>query len=154
MFTTIVLICILLALWPVSFWEASLHSAPATWVLKYFSMRFIWQKDLDPTQPYILVAPPHGVFPFGNVCTMLAMPRVGGFNFNGLAASVIFYLPFFRQVISWIGGEDASRSNAERLLTEKRKTVGISTGGVAEIFETNTEHEAIILRFLFFFFFV
>ena len=136
----------MLAVWPVRVWEESLFSKPAFWMLKYFSMRFIWEQDLSPEEPYILVAPPHGVFPFGNVCTMIAMPRVGGFSFNGLAASVIFYMPIFRQIVTWIGGEDASRKNAERLLGEKRRTVGISSGGVAEIFETNSDNETIILR--------
>ena len=101
-------LCVL-AVWPVSLWEGSLFSKPAFWMLKYFSMRFIWQEDLSPEEPYILVAPPHGVFPFGNVCTMIAMPRVGGFSFRGLAASVIFTMPIFRQLLTWIGAEDASR---------------------------------------------
>ena len=45
---------------------------------------------------------------------------------GGLAASVIFYMPIFRQIVTWIGGEDASRKNAEKLLGEKRRTVGMA----------------------------
>ena len=41
-----------------------------------------------------------------------------------------------------------NRKNAQRLLTEEKKTIGVSPGGVAEIFETNTDNETIILRFV------
>ena len=99
----------MLAVWPVSLWEEGILSAPATWVLKYFSMRLLWEGDPFCREPYILVAPPHGAFPFGNVCTMIAMPRLGGFNFHGLAASAVLYVPIFRQLITWVSGEDASR---------------------------------------------
>jgi hypothetical protein len=46
----------------------------------------------------ILVAPPHGVFPFGNIITMLGFPSVMGYSFNGIAASAALRTPVFRQV--------------------------------------------------------
>ena len=91
-------------------------------------------------KPYILVAPPHEVFPFGNIVTMIAFPSVMGFSFKGLAASAAIRLPIFRQLLGTIGGISASRKSATKALNDNR-TIGISTGGVAEVFETNTSAE-------------
>ena len=34
-------------------------------LLQYFSMKFIYRTQLPKDKPFILVAPPHGVFPYG-----------------------------------------------------------------------------------------
>ena len=38
-------------------------------------------------RPRILVAPPHGVFPYGNIMAMVAWPCLTGHHFQGLAAN-------------------------------------------------------------------
>ena len=96
--------------------------------------------------PQILVAPPHGVFPYGNVLAMLAWPSLCGNHFQGLAANSALRVPIFKQVLRGIGVIDASRSSARRALTEYPYTIGISTGGVAEVFETNVDDECILLK--------
>jgi Diacylglycerol acyltransferase len=45
-----------------------------------------------------------------------------------------------------IGIVDASRDSARRSLENYPYTIGISTGGVAEVFETNSSDECILLR--------
>jgi hypothetical protein len=54
-----------LMIFPVKFYEDSLTSWPAIQILKYFSCKIIFEEQIKPNKPTILVAPPHGVFPFG-----------------------------------------------------------------------------------------
>ena len=99
---------------------------------------------MDSKKPYILVAPPHGVFPFGNIATMIAFPSIMGFSFRALAASAAIRMPCFRQLLCTIGAVDASRSTATKML-KKGLTLGISTGGIAEMFETSTDGDEVIV---------
>ena len=87
-----------------------------------------------------MVAPPHGVFPFGNIATMLAFPSVMGYPFRGIASSAALRAPVFRQMLEWIGVVDADRKNCENILNNDG-IIGISTGGVAEVFETDAQME-------------
>eukprot|EP00981_Chlorochromonas_danica_P008565 scaffold2224_cov175-Ochromonas_danica.AAC.7 len=119
-----------------------------TAVIRYFSYKGIYEERLKNHKPYILVAPPHGVFPFGNIITMMAFPSLAGFSFRGLAASAAVTLPFFKQFLCTVGAIDASRASATKALNQNL-TLGISTGGVAEIFETDLSpngHETIVLK--------
>ena len=138
---------VLLSMLPAPFRESSLWSYPAIAVSKYFSFKGCFTQMLDSDRPYILVAPPHGLFPFGNLVTMIAFPCLAGFSFKGLAASAALRMPYFRQLLCTMGVIDASAKSATKALKDGY-TVGISTGGVAEVFETNTAtgDEAIVLR--------
>ena len=66
----------------------------------------------------ILVAPPHGVFPFGNILTMLAFPSIVGYPMRALAASAALQFPVFRQLMGTIGAIPADRSSAAACLKE------------------------------------
>lgn len=141
------LICIPLIIFPSPFKESSLSSWFSFLVIKYFSFKGIYVDKIEPHKRYILVAPPHGVFPIGNICTMISFPTIFGFSFKGLAASAALRLPIFKQILCSIGAIDASRNSAEKALLDNY-TIGISTGGVAEIFETNSlsGDEVIVLK--------
>ena len=76
---------------------------------------------------------------------MIAFPVFNGYSFRGLAASAALSMPIFRQLLRGVGAIDASRPSATKALN-KGLTVGISTGGVAEVFETDNDDEVIILR--------
>lgn len=76
--------------------------------------------------------------------TMLAMPDAAGFHFRGLAASAALRVPIVRHVFSAIGVVDASRANAARLLADG-VSLGISPGGIAEIFHCNERDEVVFL---------
>jgi hypothetical protein len=138
---------VVLSMLPAPFQEDSLWSYPAIAISKYFSFKGCFTQMLDRNRPYILVAPPHGLFPFGNLVTMIAFPCLAGFSFKGLAASAALRMPYFRQLLCTIGVIDASAKSATKALKDGY-TIGISTGGVAEVFETNsaTGDEAIVLR--------
>lgn len=55
-------------------------------------------------------------------------------------------VPGFKQILRTIGIVDASRDSARNALETYPYTIGISTGGVAEVFETNSSDECILLR--------
>ena len=127
------------------FREEHLSSWMCYQILKYFSFRAVWDDVLVNNRPAIKVAPPHGVFPYGNLLTMSAYPSLFGFSFKGLATSAAVTIPIFKHCLSTIGVISASSKSATSAL-ENGLTIGISTGGVAEVFETNaSENEEVIL---------
>ena len=142
---------------PQPFIRSSLHSRMAIQVIKYFSFRIVsleapLPRDSSITdkaspfcRPQILVAPPHGVFPYGNILAMITWPTYTGHHFLGLAANAALRMPIFKQILCRIGVIDASRSSARRALENYPHTIGISTGGVAEVFETTSADECILL---------
>jgi len=141
-----------LAILPQAFVPSTLQSFLAIQICKYFSFRFIIEQRppvIDPNNkkhhPSLMVAPPHGVFPYGNILSMLGFPALFGHTFRGLASSAALRPPIFKQVLRSIGVVDASRQVARKTL-EGGETIGISTGGVAEIFFTNEDDECILLK--------
>jgi len=77
---------------------------------------------------------------------MLIWPSLTGHHFQGLASSAALRVPIFKQILRSIGVIDASRSSARKALENYPFTIGISTGGVAEVFETNADDECVILK--------
>jgi 1-acyl-sn-glycerol-3-phosphate acyltransferase len=143
-----------LAILPQPYVPSTLQSYIAIQTCKYFSFRFIFEerppspghsKEGEKYRPRIMVAPPHGVFPYGNILAMLVWPAMVGHTFRGLASSAALRPPIFKQVLRSIGVIDASRHVARKAL-EKGESLGISTGGVAEVFETNEDDECILLK--------
>lgn len=134
-----------LAFTPVKFSTNALTSWISFQIIRYFSYKFIFEEYLPEGKPRILVAPPHGVWPQGNLLTLCGYPTIFGYSFRGLASSAVFVTPIFRQILTAIGCIDASRSSAAKALNSNL-TVGISTGGVAEVFEANNKDEIIILK--------
>lgn len=106
------LLLFILAVIPAPFNKKSLSSWYAFQIIRYFSFKAVYVEKIHENTPYILVAPPHGVFPFGNIVTMLAFPSIMGFGFKGLASSVALQVPIFRQLMASIGVIDASKSSS------------------------------------------
>lgn len=136
-----------LVVFPARFYEESLNSWLSYQVLRYFSFKIIFEEFLSKGKPRIVVGPPHGLFPFGDLCMMLSYPAVMGYSIRGVASSVALVVPIFKQILSAIGIVDASRDSLLAVLKQDL-TVGISSGGVAEVFETNSssDTEVIILK--------
>jgi hypothetical protein len=141
-----------LTILPQPFVPSMLQSWMAVQIVKYFSFRFVFEERppvrnvADPNyHPRIMVAPPHGVFPYGNILAMLIWPSLCGDTFRGIASSAALRPPIFKQILRSIGVIDASRDVARKAL-EKGESLGISTGGVAEVFETNEDDECIVLK--------
>lgn len=159
-FTAFGLLLLPLALLPQPYVPSTLQSWMAVQVCRYFSFRFIYEEQPPPVpppssekqdqkndkyHPRIMVAPPHGVFPYGNILSMIVFPPIFGQTFRGLASSAALRPPVFKQVLRSIGVIDASRHVARKAL-EENESLGISTGGVAEVFETNEDDECVLLK--------
>ena len=76
---------------------------------------------------------------------MLGHHAMTGTYCRGLAGAAAVKTPIFKQILCSIGLVDANRRTARKIL-EKPSVLGISTGGVAEIFETNNDDEVILLK--------
>jgi len=144
----ILLICtgVLITYIPSPFIPSICYSYFASLNLKYFSFRAIW-KHTCPPGSYIGVQPPHGLFPFGGILGVFAIPRCTAFFGHGVAATAILNVPFIGNFLRCIGCVDANRMNLKQCLANGQ-ALGISSGGIAEIFETNSEdgQETIILK--------
>lgn len=77
---------------------------------------------------------------------ILTWPLLTGHHFVGIAASSALRTPVFKQILRSIGVVDADRVSARKALERWPYSIGISTGGVAEVFETNTDDECILLK--------
>lgn len=104
-------------------------------MLKYFSHTGLWKENLPMDRPSIIVGPPHGVFPFGSFLACISIPRITGCVVRGLAANALLRIPFIGARLAALGLVDASRDNARKMLLDNW-SLGISSGGIAEIFET------------------
>jgi 1-acyl-sn-glycerol-3-phosphate acyltransferase len=141
---------VVITLLPAEFSDAICFSKIATLNLKYFSYRAVWKMTLPPDRPFIAVTPPHGLFPIGGILGIFAMPRFTGFFGHGIAATAVLMVPIFGNLLRYLGCIEATRENCSNYLA-RGASLGISSGGIAEIFETNTinaarRKETIILK--------
>lgn len=125
-------ILLFLAFYKIKFRDSNLYSWASRTIIKYFSFKIIFPGFIPQGRRTILVAPPHGVFPFGNIITVLAFPSIMGYPFRGIASSAALRAPIFRQMLEFIGVTDANRKNCERILNDDG-IIGISTGVTSTI---------------------
>lgn len=144
---TLVVISLTIGLTPTPFKKWMCDHYLATLNLKYFSYRGVWRTTIPPNKRFIVITPPHGLFPFGGILGILAIPRFAGFFPRGLAASVILRIPFVGNLLQFMGVIDAAKANVIEHL-QHDEVIGISSGGIAEIFETNAAEgtECILLK--------
>jgi len=159
-----IIIFTLSLLTPSAFMPSACSHYLSTLLLKYHSYRAAWTSSLPTDRPCIIVSPPHGLFPFGALLALLSFPRTSKRYVRGLAATALLNFPFIGHLLKKCGVIDASRSSVQKHLSSfapppldsspKSITidVGISSGGIAEIYETktwwkdNSHSECIILR--------
>lgn len=104
---------------------------------------------LRPKETYVFGIHPHGIhswpvplFTFGGSPLHRRFPGLR--RIAGIAATVIFYVPFARELLLTLGFRDARRSSAERILREGRSLMLIP-GGSAEAVATRTGTEMVYL---------
>ncbi|KAG2495179.1 hypothetical protein HYH03_006785 [Edaphochlamys debaryana] len=118
------------------------------WIFKtwrhYFHYSFLVEQQLDPTKRYIFVEFPHGAFPIAPIVAGTLMqtlfPHMAIYS---VAASVVFYIPFWRHMITWIGSVPATPGNFKRLL--QKGSVAVVVGGIAEMYMGHPRKERIKL---------
>jgi len=115
-------------------------------LFKYTSLSYAWEAPLDKKKsPYMFVCPPHGVLPVSNLLFLIGLPHIWGFEFHGLTTDAALRLPILRQIMLWVGCKPATRKSAKKIL-ESGMSIGISPGGVSEIFDTNNNDEVIFIK--------
>lgn len=103
------------------------------------------------TSRCILAEFPHGVFPMGQVLgqpvlsSLLSSMQIRHVRYiKGGAASIVFRVPFLRQIYSWCGVIPA---NKERLFSQiQRYNVGLIPGGIAEMCISDPTIERVFLK--------
>jgi hypothetical protein len=103
--------------YPVYFAEDFLYSWWSHLFLKYFSFRVILHNEtyLTKRKLYIIVAPPHGVFPFGNILTLITFPFIHSFSIRGLAATSALQVPIMGHMLKLFGVVPASPTIASEV---------------------------------------
>lgn len=96
-------------------------------------------QGFDPkTSPAIYAFVPHGIFPFGLAFSCL--PQRGYEQtwgvFRPVVATATRLFPLVKTFIDWMGCVDASRSAVSSALSQPNTRLGISPGGIAEMFES------------------
>eukprot|EP00955_Chlamydomonas_euryale_P104533 365573-Chlamydomonas_euryale.AAC.19 len=90
------------------------------------------EERLDPTKRYILAEFPHGTFPIAPIVAstlfQTLFPHVPVYS---VAASSLFYIPFWRHFIAWVGSLPATKESFTKLL--KKGSVAVVLGGIAEV---------------------
>ncbi|KAG5176471.1 mono-or diacylglycerol acyltransferase type 2 [Tribonema minus] len=131
-------------LWPHTRWPGFIASFVTPIVFRYCSLVYAWEAPL-PNRHHILVCPPHGVLPIANLLLLLGFRAIWGFDVDGLTADAALRLPVMRQIMSWVGCGSATAS-AAKVQLDRGRSIGISPGGVAEIFDVNDPDEVIFMR--------
>ncbi|GLI66396.1 hypothetical protein VaNZ11_010188 [Volvox africanus] len=115
-----------------------------TW-REYFSFSYLFEEVLDPSKKYIFAEFPHGVFPMGPLLGATECQAMfPGFHIYGLAANVVFSVPFWRHFIAWLGSVPATTPHFKRVL--KQGSVAVIVGGIAEMYMQDNRKEQIMLR--------
>eukprot|EP00892_Ulva_mutabilis_P012902 jgi/Ulvmu1/9985/UM059_0034.1 len=98
--------------------------------------------------PYVIGVEPHSVLPVSIPAVMNTLsdklPEACQ-NCHSLATSVVFSLPFARQIWWWLDIRPATRKHFDRLL-EDGKTVCLNPGGVQECLYMRAGHEVAFLN--------
>eukprot|EP00386_Alphamonas_edax_P007801 GDKI01025889.1.p1 GENE.GDKI01025889.1~~GDKI01025889.1.p1 ORF type:complete len:413 (-),score=68.89 GDKI01025889.1:43-1281(-) len=140
-------------IWSIAIYIQIVHKVPRVpWLsgshgmlllFRYFSFRWIWTDTLkqkaSANPPWIAYAPPHGVFPWGNILMLGILNMSLDITFVGAAASVVFWTPVLK-LLAALGVVDVSKTTLVRAL-EEGMCVGVVPDGIAGIFHTNEKDE-------------
>ncbi|RMX68612.1 hypothetical protein KXD40_003464 [Peronospora effusa] len=116
---------------------------------KFLGVKIIREQELDSNKKYIFGYYPHGIMVLSRVSTYGGNWEkiFPGISTRALGASTMFYVPLGRELCLWLGGVDASRSTADKVLNDGTSIV-VYPGGVPEIFKTdpNSKVNELVLK--------
>lgn len=120
----------------------------------YFPLKLVKTANLDPEKNYLFCIFPHGVLStggFGSFATdALDFPKLfPGMKPHMLTLDGHFMVPFFRELILWLGGCSASAESINYLLNKKRgvgKCAVLVVGGAAESLNCHAGEYKVILK--------
>ena len=112
----------------------------------YFCSKLHFMEKIEKNEQYLFVAHPHGIATWNHFLTMTNgmkfLSHVHNDNRRDLAASVLFYIPFLRELLLWLGNVDAGFKTASKVLN-KGISLYIYAGGEFEQILTERGKEII-----------
>lgn len=111
----------------------------------HLRLKIIREQELDGKKKYIFGYHPHGIIVLSRLATYggtweKIFPNI---VCRALGASTMFFVPLGRELCLWLGGVDASRSTAEKVLKSGR-SITVYPGGVPEIFLVDPNSKEVI----------
>ncbi|GAB5372364.1 hypothetical protein AAMO2058_001658800 [Amorphochlora amoebiformis] len=122
---------------------------------KYFNYRRYNVADPKvfpkPDKRYMLIEFPHGVFPVATILIATYFDehydhyKSMGRSIRGITASVLFYIPWVRHFMAWLGALPATKKNFIDAF-ESAGSCSVLPGGIAEMFLVNPHEERIYFK--------
>jgi len=118
-------------------------------IFAWFPASIHFESPLSPEKQYIFGSHPHGVMSLHH-----AMLASNGCNFHSvspgssrrdLGASVVFRIPFYRDILLWLGVVDASRTVAKKVL-KSGKSLLILVGGEQEQLRSQVGEHVVFIK--------
>ncbi|CAD7694910.1 unnamed protein product [Ostreobium quekettii] len=126
------------------FWPEFLNMSMFNTWREYFSFSYKFEEELDAGSRYIIAEFPHGTYPVGPLLAGTLIPRMfPGRCVLSVGASVLFRIPLYKQMFSWMGCQPADRKTFQSLL--EKADVAAVVGGVGEMFMQYEEKEQVLL---------
>lgn len=104
---------------------------------------------LDPAQQCIFAAHPHGIATWNHFLTMTDGCRFLSSSYPhprlDLGATVLFFIPFFKDILLWLGCVDAGAATAHAILARGYSTL-IYIGGEKEQILTERGKDIVVVR--------
>jgi hypothetical protein len=141
------------AFWPTGgYWGAFCRSRYFVILHDYFSYHKYVTSDFETNKNYLWVEAPHGVVPMGTILLGTLFDesrdeyeRLAKGSPRGIAASVVFRLPWMRHLYSWLGATPATKRSFKKTV-ERVGSCSVIPGGIAEMFMLDDDNERIFLR--------
>ena len=96
-------------------------------------------------RPVIFISLPHGVTPLASALSPLVSPDIFGTAAVGTIASVLFYVPFIRNVVQWYGARSVDKREISFILNKLGRHVGLVVDGISGMFIKDSENEECVL---------
>jgi 1-acyl-sn-glycerol-3-phosphate acyltransferase len=111
----------------------------------YFSPVFYGMDDIDTKVPYMFVGN-HTVNGLFDVPLLLAeLYQAKGIFLRGIADNLHYSIPFWRDLIRWLGGVDGTRENVKKLM-KADENILLFPGGGREVFKRKGEAYKLIWK--------
>jgi 2-acylglycerol O-acyltransferase 2 len=111
--------------------------------------KVICSVSLDPNQQFVFAAHPHGIGTWNHFLTMTDGCRFLSSSYPrprlDLGATVLFFIPFFKDILLWLGCVDAGAATAHAILARGYSSL-IYIGGEKEQILTERGKDIVVVR--------
>ena len=98
-------------------WRLFVHGYIIRAWRRYFRYSLAFETPLDGAAHYVMAEYPHGVFPLSQMlAATLPTAWPAGMRIYSIAADIVFAVPLWRQIMTWVGARPATAENFKALL--------------------------------------